>query len=321
MSVTEDRPESWTAAALEKRVVRYADLVPCYNAFIDTRSPGSEAKENFTIIGPGVSENPAQFVHIAEPHGYNIGGARQPPACVNSQHSHETAEVFVVHTGRWRFDLGENGEDAQIELDPGDVISLPVKTFRGFTNIGEDTGFLFAVLGGDDPGRVTWAPRVFEMARDYGLALLDSGRLIDTAAGEAIPEGARLMPPTRPEDAAAMRRVSPDEAPSFVFRAPSGEAGLVRIIGEGAALGWSHGFTLDRLVLAAGASEQLPRQDKFVLFVQEGDLDVEVEGAGKLSLGKGDTMSVPADLRPVVRTAGGASLFLVQSDSGSEGGA
>ncbi|MBC7521749.1 MAG: cupin, partial [Sandarakinorhabdus sp.] len=40
-----------TAAAIARRVVRYADLVPCYNAFIDTRTPGSEAKENFTIIG------------------------------------------------------------------------------------------------------------------------------------------------------------------------------------------------------------------------------------------------------------------------------
>ena len=113
----------WTTAALEARVVRYGGLIPCYNAFIDCRTPGSEAKENFTIIGPGVSENPAQHVHIAEPHGFNIGGARQPPGCVNSQHSHDTAEVFVAHSGHWRFDLGEHGDDAQLELHPGDVIS------------------------------------------------------------------------------------------------------------------------------------------------------------------------------------------------------
>ena len=69
----------WDRAAMEARVVRYADLRPCYNAFIDTRTPGSQAKENFTVIGPGVSETPDQYVHIAEPHGFNIGGARQPP--------------------------------------------------------------------------------------------------------------------------------------------------------------------------------------------------------------------------------------------------
>ncbi|NJO67724.1 MAG: cupin, partial [Rhodospirillales bacterium] len=54
------------AADIEARIVRYADLVPCRDAFIDTRSPGSDAKENFTIIGPGVAENPRQHVHINE---------------------------------------------------------------------------------------------------------------------------------------------------------------------------------------------------------------------------------------------------------------
>ncbi len=117
------------AAALEARVVRYGDLVPCFNAFVDSRTPGSDAKENFTIIGPGVSENPDQHVHIAEPHGFNIGGARQPPDCVNSQHSHDTAEVFVVHSGQWRFDFGEHGDDAQVFAGPGDIVSFPVRTF------------------------------------------------------------------------------------------------------------------------------------------------------------------------------------------------
>jgi mannose-6-phosphate isomerase-like protein (cupin superfamily) len=117
------RQRRWSQAEMEQRLVRYADLRPCYNAFIDTRSPGSEAKENFTIIGPGVSENPQQHVHIAEPHGFNIGGARQPPHCVNSQHSHESAETFVVHSGRWTFNLGEHGDAVRVEAGPGDFIS------------------------------------------------------------------------------------------------------------------------------------------------------------------------------------------------------
>ncbi len=93
----------WNGRTLEVRIVRYRDLVPCRNAFIDTRTPGSDQKENFTIIGPGVAENPQQHVHITEAHGFNIGGARQPPGCVNSQHSHDTAEVFVVHSGALAF--------------------------------------------------------------------------------------------------------------------------------------------------------------------------------------------------------------------------
>ena len=93
-------------------------------------------------------------------------------------------------------------------------------------------GFLLAVLGGDDPGRVTWAPKVFEMARDYGLVLLESGRLVDVAAGEAVPEGACLMPPTRPEQAAALREPTTQEAERFVVRTGADAGRETAIIGE-----------------------------------------------------------------------------------------
>ena len=38
------------------QIVRYAELVPRRTAFIDAHTPGSDQKENFTIIGGGVSE-------------------------------------------------------------------------------------------------------------------------------------------------------------------------------------------------------------------------------------------------------------------------
>jgi mannose-6-phosphate isomerase-like protein (cupin superfamily) len=292
----------WTAQAMEARVVRYADLRPCYNAFIDTRTPGSEAKENFTIIGPGVSENPEQYVHIAEPHGFNIGGARQPPGCVNSQHSHDTAEVFVVHSGTWRFDLGEHGDDAQVVLHSGDVISLPTAMFRGFTNVGDDVGYLFAVLGGDDPGRVLWAPQVFDMAADYGLVLLESGRLIDTAAGQSLPEGAAPMPRTSAEQASALHRASASDAERLVWRAQRG-VGPTAIIGERAPLDWPHPFTLDRLDLEAVAVTHTPDAPE-VLFLQSGRLTM-VWANGALTLREGDTITVPVGLE---RTLSGPAV-------------
>jgi mannose-6-phosphate isomerase-like protein (cupin superfamily) len=281
----------WSRQAIEARVVRYADLRPCYNAFIDTRSPGSEAKENFTIIGPGVSENPDQHVHIAEPHGFNIGGARQPPGCVNSQHSHDTAEVFIVHSGLWRFDLGEHGDDAQVLVGPGDVISLPTGMFRGFTNVGSDTGYLFAVLGGDDPGRVLWAPQVFDMAADYGLVLLENGSLVDTAAGQTIPEGVVPMPRTSAEQVAALSRVGPRDAEPLVWRAQRGGPAF-QVIGDGAPLGWPHPFTVDRL---DDPNDRATPRVPEVLFVQSGTLTVAWDDA-TLTLGPGDTMTVPVGL-------------------------
>ena len=303
---------SWTVNDMQRRRVRYEELRPCYNAFIDTRTPGSEAKENFTIIGPGVSENPEQFVHIEEAHGYNIGGARQPPGCVNSQHSHKTAEVFLAHQGTWRFDMGENGEDAQVVLNKGDVISIPTDMFRGFTNVGEDTGFLWAVLGKDDPGRVTWAPKVFEMAQDYGLVLLESGELIDTRKGQGIPDRQAPMAPTSKDEVAAMNKTTPELAEQFVWRAPKTEpANSIPLIGDNGVFLWEHGFSLERLSLAVGESTPQDQRDRpKVVFVHEGKVTIHW-GQQELVLGTGDTFSVPSALPHVFRCETGAVLYVV----------
>ncbi len=301
---------------MEGRLVRYNELRPCYNAFIDTRTPGSEAKENFTIIGPGVSENPQQFVHIAEPHGFNIGAARQPPGCVNSQHSHDTAEVFVVHSGNWRFDLGETGEDAQIELAPGDVISIPTRIFRGFTNIGDDVGFLWAVLGRDNPGRVTWAPQVFELARDYGLVLLESGQLIDLANGGTVPEGAKPMAPTTAEDVARMTRVAPNKAGAFGWKASGREEPETLLIGDGAHFGWGHGFTLTRYAPFNIMGHPFEADDAKVIFVHKGVFTLAWDG-GELMLAEGDTISVPAGVaHSLIGNGDDAVSFMVRKVAG-----
>jgi mannose-6-phosphate isomerase-like protein (cupin superfamily) len=324
MASAATRPDRrWTVEEMRARLVRYGELVPCLNAFIDTRSPGSEAKENFTIIGPGVSENPDQHVHIAEPHGFNIGAARQPPNCVNSQHSHGTAEVFVVHSGRWSFNIGERGDDVRVEAGPGTVASMPTGMFRGFTNIGDDTGFLWVALGGDDPGRVTWAPYVFDMAKDYGLVLLEDGSLVDTVKGETVPPGARPMPRTSAAEAAAMARpdeagvraciVTPDEfaaQPAGPLAGPGIDDRLV--IAPSAKLDWPHGFTLTRAAFDAGASTVAHSHDAAeVLFLHAGDLSV-VWPDGSLDLAPGDTLTVPAGLERRFASAAGATLIAVR---------
>lgn len=303
--------------SLEARVVRYRDLVPCRNAFIDTRTPGSDAKENFTIIGPGVSENPEQHVHIAEPHGFNIGGARQPPRCTNSQHSHDTAEVFVVHSGRWQFTFGEHGEDAQVNAGPGDIVSFPTHAFRGFENVGEETGFLWSVLGGDDPGRVLWAPQVFEMAKEYGLILLENGALVDTTIGQSPPAGIRPMPVTGPDAIAQLRKIRPEEVGEVISRAPrQPRHGEELVIGSGGNLPPTEGFTVSRLILekeeeSAGLAPTHPE----VLFVQRGDAKIRFPEA-EIRLGQGDTMTVPAGLeRSYCALDGGAELIIVRGTS------
>ena len=301
-----------TREEVTSRFVRYADLRPCTTAFIDTRTPGSEQKENFTIIGPGVSESPDQFVHIDIPHGFNIGAARQPAGCVNSQHSHETAEVFVVHAGRWKFSLGPDALDGEIELGPGDTISIPIHVFRGFTNIGDDPGFLFAILGGDDPGHVTWAPYVFEEAKKYGLILLKDGRLIDTAKGEAVPPDGTPMPATTNEQVNSLRRMTADEIKECIVREAALDDAAVKLFNNGGLsesaivgaknpdedmpagkMSWPHGFHLRRWKFAPGyATPWHVRDEAEVIMMHHGCLKYVWEG-GELEMQAGDVLSAP----------------------------
>ena len=313
--------------AIESRVVKYTDLKPCFDAFIDTRTPGSDQKENFTIIGPGVSENPNQHVHIAEPHGFNIGGARQPPGCTNSQHSHETVEVFYVHSGEWRFDLGEHADDAHITLHPGDLISIPTNVFRGFTNTGSSVGYLWAVLGGDDPGHVLWAPKVFDLARDFGLILLEDGMLIDTEKGETVPAGKMPMPVTTPAQVAALDIYTDAQLADCVVRAGDGRhqgvfntlTGIhdTLLIGE-APLNWPHGFTLSELRMDAGSvvSEHVLNVPD-VYFVQSGRASVTIDGEA-IVLVSGDTMTVPCGAPRTIRNDGDQQVCLVAVRGGDQ---
>ena len=233
------------------QIVRYAELVPCRTAFIDAHTPGSDQKENFTIIGGGVSEAADQHVHIKDTPGFNIGAAGQPPKCRNSLHSHRTAEVFFVLSGRWRFFWGRWGETGEVILEAGDIFNIPTGMFRGFENIGSDYGMIMAILGGDDAGGgVIWAPQVIEDATDHGLVLGKNGKLYDTKKNEAPPKNVGPMPLMTDEHLALMAEPSVHEVvPRWVARyldllALSSD-GPVEVIGQNGQIFDRPGFTVD----------------------------------------------------------------------------
>lgn len=313
----------WTLDDMKARLVRYADLIPCRTAFIDSRTPGSTEKENFTIIGAGVSESPDQHVHITEKHGFNIGAARQPFGCVNSQHSHDTAEVFLVHSGRWRLTFGPNREDGGLEIGPGDVASIPIHMYRGFEKVDPGVGFLWTVLGEDDPGRVTWAPAVFEAAADHGLKLTRAGRLIDTSTGSydlaetaledvagpaparedlATPPADKLRQCLAPFDSLIANPASPLAADGVEEAGVVGPARTDDGFEAGPIAGWwPHGFNLRRLTLRSGAYVPMhARREAEVLFVHQGALEVSWAG-GELILAPGDTLTLPIGLERALR--------------------
>ena len=71
---------------------------------------------------------------------------------MNSLHFHNTAEVFFVLSGKWRFFWGVDGYADEVILQEGDIFNIPTRVFRGFENVGTDYGMIIAILGGDDSG-------------------------------------------------------------------------------------------------------------------------------------------------------------------------
>ena len=138
-----------TPQEMESRIVRHGELQPCKTAFIDAHTPGSNQKENFTIIGGGVSESPDQRPYSIL-HGFNIGAAGQLPKCRNSLHSHAPPKSSSCSRAAGAF-LGRNGDAGEV-LEEGDIFNIPTGIFRGFENIGMDYGMIMAILGGDDAG-------------------------------------------------------------------------------------------------------------------------------------------------------------------------
>jgi len=303
----------------EVRIVRYGELVPCRTAFIDAHTPGSDKKENFTIIGGGVSESPDQHVHIKETPGFNIGAAGQPPHCRNSLHSHRTAEVFFVLKGRWRFFWGRWGTAGEVVLEEGDIFNIPTGIFRGFENVGTDYGMIMAILGGDDAGGgVIWAPQVIEEAKDHGLVLGENGKLYDSKKSQHPPEGVGPMPVLTEEELTAFPEPTPMETVGFGVRryrdlmALAGH-GPAPVIGPGAVIRDRPGFEVD-FVTRGSLGEGRYTSDRYeVIMPVTGHWRLEWEGGAEV-LNPGDTCLVAPGLSRVLAPSmsGEASLYRVR---------
>ena len=315
-----------TQHTMADRIVRYGELVPCKTAFIDAHTPGSDQKENFTIIGGGVSESPDQHVHIAIPHGFNIGAAGQPPKCRNSLHDHNTAEVFFVLSGRWRFFWGRWGNAGEVVLEQGDIINIPTGIFRGFENIGTEYGMIMAILGGDDAGGgVHWAPQVVEDAAEHGLILGENGKLYDQKKGQSLPEGIGPMPVMQSDELAkrpelTTKDVVPNHVARFWDMFALSDSRPVNVIGENGLLRDKPGFEVDFITRGSAVENLESHRFPSVLMPVRGHWRISWDGGSEV-LAPGDTMSVPAELNHSITPAvtGEAALYQIKGNADPAG--
>ena len=326
------------------RLVRRSDLVACKVAFIDCKLPGSEQKENYSIIGAGVSESADQFVNLQEPHGFSLGVAAMPPGVTNNLHIHYTAEVFMIFRGEWLFRWGADGKDGEIVGHPGDVISIPTWIFRGFSNVGSNDGWIFTCLGRDDCGGLIWHPSILHGAAKYGLHLTRDDVVVDTQAGAPKPPENELTQPLSAEVIASLDRYSVDEMHQRLVAAgdrawsgralldsvlPGHRSALAPVVGPGMTedrksrpkITNPHGFGIEWLRIEAGQAVGPFRiARKQVLIAYQGGIEIVLNrgaDAHSQAVGTSDLYSVPAGVWRTLRAGDqGATLAVITAGDG-----
>ena len=334
-----------TEADAHARLIPHDDYVSCNVAFIDCKTPGSHQKENYSMIGPGVTSSKDQVINLREKHGFNIGAAAMPTGITNNLHIHFTAEVFIVYSGEWKFRWGPNGDDGEIIGRAGDIVSVPTWIFRGFTNVGPPDGWIFTVLGGDDTGGIIWHPSIIKGAAQYGLYLDKNNCLVDTSESGVAPADDDLIAPLSDAEIAKLRRYSVEEMSGRVVASadrkwskdglldsglPGHASELAPVLGYGMTQDRNaapkitnpQGFSIEWLKLPKGQSVSRHRlSEKQVMIAFRGSADVVLNGEGdevSLPLASKDTLSVPGGVWRQIRNSanGDTEIMLVTSGDG-----
>ena len=306
-----------------KRIAKFDELTPSTLPFVEGRLEGHKERKNYSIVGPGVAEDSSQSIKISKPHGYNLGAVSANPKNGSGLHSHTTAEVFLIYSGKWRFYWGPDGKN-EIILGMGDIISMPTNMFRGFENAGDKEGLIFVVLGNDDPGIITWVPKVLINAKETGLALLNDNSLIDLTNSK-VPADKKLLEPISNDQLKKFNNYNLDQIEKFICRyddqsnyeidLKSGIK-LIQIIGNNFCdqnykplIDQDTGFNLSILKAKIGKIENLIFKKPTILFSQKGSWKINIINE-ELVINAKDTFSVPINTKLSISVEGTDDCYL-----------
>ena len=131
--------------------------------------------------------------------------------------SHTTAEVFIIHSGAWRFYWGVDGTEGEVILKKGDIASFPTNMFRGFQNVSDEEALMFVVLGENDPGVITWTPKLLKDAKESGMVLMNDNSLIDTEK-QKITDETKVIQPLKDNELESYDHYYSEDIEKFVIR-------------------------------------------------------------------------------------------------------
>jgi quercetin dioxygenase-like cupin family protein len=155
------------AELLARRIVRFVDRRPDWDAFADARLEGYRRAQH-RYIGSGASGKPDPSVVPAE--HFTLSVVFVPPGQGNAPHTHEVEEIFFVLQGKLKvFVQDEAGSRAEAVLGPWDCVSCPAHVVHGFENVGLEPVYLQVMLGKAQPALMSYADADLQRQRDAHL--------------------------------------------------------------------------------------------------------------------------------------------------------
>ena len=152
---------------LKRRVARFVDRKPDWDAFADARVEGFRRAQH-RFIGSGASGK-ADAAAIPAEH-FTLSIMFVPPGQGNAAHTHEVEEVFFVLQGKVLvFFQDETGQRADAVLGPWGCVSCPANVIHGFQNVGLEPAYLQVMLGRAKPELMTYADQELQARRDEHL--------------------------------------------------------------------------------------------------------------------------------------------------------
>ena len=137
---------------MQKRVARFADLVPYKDTMNDAHGIPPEAMQMmssdkvYPVMSPEGWEGRSKVAPVKGAVGLTVTIAECPPGDSSGLHKHTaTVENFFCIQGTFDITWGDEGENS-VRLEPMDFISVPAGIYREFTNVGSDLGRLLVAI-------------------------------------------------------------------------------------------------------------------------------------------------------------------------------
>ena len=155
MTAAEMTKPKLTKEIIESRVARFKDVMDNLGSFAGVVDSHIEQhrKKIYPVMGANVTSGTAAAAQLAPEGRFSINFMQCGPGKHPVMHTHDTLEVFIPITGRWRMIFEEDGETVEIEAEPYDVVSCPIEMMRTLVNISDAPAIVMAVIGLDDEGR------------------------------------------------------------------------------------------------------------------------------------------------------------------------